>query len=1000
MNLSFDYITTIIIDNLMYVSSTMQKMSKITDVLALFRGKSTLSESTRRSLSPEEVRRPDEQNHSFKNADNDLKHKYIDQDGNSDDKSEHNAPAESQERGCEGLTSCLTGNTVHRGNIEDMVADAPDTHTNKTSCNTEKDIQTTINTVDDVNGVEALDSERLFPEKVTQQLSPPSAKPARRMSRKELRNQLQKKALAISQEYRDKFMTDTEGEYKTTPHIEKENNNRQPIDNASCGKADDLDDINEVATPQLSHSMKSRGAALLLAAHSCSEKKRSKMSDKGSGNLGDCLQQIETDNIHIKIPELKDDNECEAEFLPAQEKDGGIPSSNTEENCENNMLISEKISEREENCSSPGKIQDAEEQTATKSSLASMNNACSTVGELQQSSGKTVIVSKSITSYEIPDNDEDTEESNCNEKNNGEIPKDSAGGNRETPILEISRKCPSVAVMVTPSSKSKAENQTPGEEIVANGSSAERFTPMPRLVSQENSLFDDLDYLTSPVKFSEILADMTGVGRERTPQPYWNHTPASQTDGKNSESCRKVRFVGVDEDTPSYPPNSSLSDSGSFDITKQGSIEKKPQKRKLRKSRKQRTSCRQGEDSSLIRDESHVPEEESEKTNDGLGPKIQSKEDKSISKRKLHVSIAPSIVKRGHLSVFAEAPTLCYQKKAIPENLRQAFLNARLAKCWRLGDAWARLDVSGVEIRLKENQQLMLDQAIAAMTQHHGEHSTEAALVQLETEWESLKSSRQKYAGTVNIQTPHHNYGPKSILKYNSAISALYEEHFDNRDCCDALEEELTPPNERGTFFGTQTTLESAPLAGTPVATTPQAAERKEEDWADEAYANLSARMLASDTSGIPELRSRGSRMLASLHKVAASKYKNHNISNSNQAVHDSQGGILSKDLSKNSTKTAARESADYKQDFRPLGYNAMELAGQMTNTYSDASMSSADKSMRQGQKFQAYADKKISSRGSKLLRSVCSNTQENTIKNQSVACTAHLCVEQPEIAG
>jgi len=121
-------------------------------------------------------------------------------------------------------------------------------------------------------------------------------------------------------------------------------------------------------------------------------------------------------------------------------------------------------------------------------------------------------------------------------------------------------------------------------------------------------------------------------------------------------------------------------------------------------------------------------------------------------------------------------------RDAATQKLREAFLNSRLAECWRQGEAWARLDLSGVEIDVSVDHTAAVETAsasLAALTcQQRGQTTSafESALEQLRAEWEHLRNVRQRYVGspavggttTTTVAAPG---APRSILKHVSAIT-------------------------------------------------------------------------------------------------------------------------------------------------------------------------------------------------------------------------------------
>lgn len=102
----------------------------------------------------------------------------------------------------------------------------------------------------------------------------------------------------------------------------------------------------------------------------------------------------------------------------------------------------------------------------------------------------------------------------------------------------------------------------------------------------------------------------------------------------------------------------------------------------------------------------------------------------------------------------------------VPQCLREAYLNAKLADCWRHGDSWARLNLSGVEICQDDDVDEVLRKVMTSVMNQRGELVLDMALKALQVEWEHLKGLRQRYVGS-----PAVDGGPKSILRYGSKFN-------------------------------------------------------------------------------------------------------------------------------------------------------------------------------------------------------------------------------------
>ncbi|GAB4814943.1 hypothetical protein N2152v2_001989 [Parachlorella kessleri] len=87
-------------------------------------------------------------------------------------------------------------------------------------------------------------------------------------------------------------------------------------------------------------------------------------------------------------------------------------------------------------------------------------------------------------------------------------------------------------------------------------------------------------------------------------------------------------------------------------------------------------------------------------------------------------------------------------KDSALQDLREAFLNARLAGCWQRGEAWARLDLAGVELEAGEGHALAqrLDKLWAVLCEARGSEAAQAVEARLEGEWRHLQHVRQRYA--------------------------------------------------------------------------------------------------------------------------------------------------------------------------------------------------------------------------------------------------------------
>lgn len=134
---------------------------------------------------------------------------------------------------------------------------------------------------------------------------------------------------------------------------------------------------------------------------------------------------------------------------------------------------------------------------------------------------------------------------------------------------------------------------------------------------------------------------------------------------------------------------------------------------------------------------------------------------------------APGMGPRQHLRDPALLSPVPGSAPAVPQMLREAFLNARLAERWRRGDAWARLDLSGIELdREGSGREAELAAVVATLTGRQGEAVVAAQLAALEPEWDHLCGVRQRYVSSPGGDGGAHA-APKSILKRASGVSPL-----------------------------------------------------------------------------------------------------------------------------------------------------------------------------------------------------------------------------------
>jgi hypothetical protein len=114
-------------------------------------------------------------------------------------------------------------------------------------------------------------------------------------------------------------------------------------------------------------------------------------------------------------------------------------------------------------------------------------------------------------------------------------------------------------------------------------------------------------------------------------------------------------------------------------------------------------------------------------------------------------------------------PSTPTAEDAALQDLREAFLNARLAERWRCGEAWARLDLAGLELQLGVDHGGRAGELGAALAELRGDAAAQAALDQLRAEWDHLRRLRQKYVGPADVPAAAAPT-PKGILKHASGV--------------------------------------------------------------------------------------------------------------------------------------------------------------------------------------------------------------------------------------
>ncbi len=197
--------------------------------------------------------------------------------------------------------------------------------------------------------------------------------------------------------------------------------------------------------------------------------------------------------------------------------------------------------------------------------------------------------------------------------------------------------------------------------------------------------------------------------------------------------------------------------------------------------------------------------------------------------------------------------------ESVPQLLREAFLNARLAEHWCRGEAWARLDLSGIELVRDGDREAHLNAVIATLTGQRGDSAVQTALDQLQIEWEHLKCFRQKYVSSPTEKgTVATTAAPKSILKHASGVSPLAAIAGGGGGSGGGANDH-TPPLDRN-LPGFEDILAAEVVPGS---TSPR-------DWAIGALGAIAAGNHTGQLTPGIMVRSRGIKMLASLHHQAA----------------------------------------------------------------------------------------------------------------------------------
>ena len=583
-----------------------------------------------------------------------------------------------------------------------------------------------------------------------------------------------------------------------------------------------------------------------------------------------------------------------------------------------------------------------------------------------------------------------------------------------------------------------------GDTPIRPSAAVDRFTPLPRLLDPPTWSEDRSPCLSSPANLSDILAEMTG--KSTTPQTQSIKYGKSEGDLRYDE-CRKVRFVGVGEDESNATGEGEEEvGSAEVEVRPHGRVvcKRKCGQRHIRECEEMSTPCASREE--VSRSLRSAPESKFERSREGDG----CREDEKRCKHSESVCATGAAATYGSINrweankmsrttskavhCLLQAPPREISdsgigpKSPVPQDLRKAFLNARLAEKWRQGCAWARLDLSGVEISLENNQREVLDEVMSTMIQHHGRGSMQGVILQLEDEWEALKRLRQKYAGPLAMQRFNSTKTPKSILKRRSPLRKNVPNLAvaDHPMWSDASAAEITPPHQHlSGFFDGLASLQNASIPEAPIITSSVDKRKSLEDklvqdmvegtWDLETPPGLSARLLVdSDPSGIPEVRSRGSRMLAILHKLASTQpdknkpiqqaittfNKRHGITRLSSPDNDDDSDDAGRVGSQSTFWTSCRpgmqtlDSSVHEKSFSKrlsCSFDASE-----DRKEDDFSFHTAHASRRKRSKNQFLTNRgnRKSSRGWRLLSAASKTSQERRCEDRTAASAAHVLVD------
>ena len=105
-------------------------------------------------------------------------------------------------------------------------------------------------------------------------------------------------------------------------------------------------------------------------------------------------------------------------------------------------------------------------------------------------------------------------------------------------------------------------------------------------------------------------------------------------------------------------------------------------------------------------------------------------------------------------------------ENALFTKLRECVINTRLAKHYTLGEEWAKLNASGVDLDMEVDLVQLEHDAAESVRREHGDEALETYMTDIEKDWKHMYAVRQKYyADQCHDDTGKTPGPPKSILK-------------------------------------------------------------------------------------------------------------------------------------------------------------------------------------------------------------------------------------------